>query len=88
MENTLRQDVTGRRRSTMSRLAHESRKCGFPSIRFVRHWYQMLTQTSERILQDELANRTGDLYIRSICFSPDGKFLATGAEDRQIRVNH
>ncbi|WWD18901.1 hypothetical protein CI109_103357 [Kwoniella shandongensis] len=37
-------------------------------------------------LQDEAANRTGDLYIRSICFSPDGKFLATGAEDRQIRI--
>ncbi|WVQ99814.1 hypothetical protein IAU59_006957 [Kwoniella sp. CBS 9459] len=37
-------------------------------------------------LQDEAANRTGDLYIRSICFSPDGKYLATGAEDRQIRI--
>lgn len=35
-----------------------------------------------------MASRTGDLYIRSICFSPDGKFLATGAEDRQIRVSH
>lgn len=69
----------------MSRLVHESRECGFPSIHYVWHWYQILT-TSERILQDELANRTGDLYIRSICFSPDGKFLATGAEDRQIRV--
>lgn len=32
MENTLPQDVTGPRRSTMSRLAHESRKCGSPSI--------------------------------------------------------
>ncbi|WVQ81922.1 hypothetical protein IAT38_004049 [Cryptococcus sp. DSM 104549] len=37
-------------------------------------------------LQDDAANRTGDLYIRSICFSPDGKYLATGAEDRQIRI--
>ncbi|CAL9728555.1 general transcriptional corepressor Tup1p [Monosporozyma unispora] len=27
-----------------------------------------------------------DLYIRSVCFSPDGKFLATGAEDRLIRI--
>ncbi|ODV86697.1 hypothetical protein CANARDRAFT_196308 [[Candida] arabinofermentans NRRL YB-2248] len=29
---------------------------------------------------------TGDLYIRSVCFSPDGKFLATGAEDKIIRI--
>ena len=39
------------------------------------------------VLLDEQTNRTGDLYIRSICFSPDGKYLATGAEDRQIRVS-
>ena len=38
------------------------------------------------VLVDEKANKYGDLYIRSVCFSPDGKYLATGAEDRQIRV--
>ncbi|KAJ3301837.1 general transcription repressor [Blyttiomyces sp. JEL0837] len=27
-----------------------------------------------------------DLYIRSVCFSPDGRFLAAGAEDRIVRV--
>jgi general transcriptional corepressor TUP1 len=38
-------------------------------------------------LQDEaVADKDGDLYIRSVCFSPDGKLLATGAEDRRIRV--
>lgn len=37
-------------------------------------------------LQDNPANDDGDLYIRSVCFSPDGKFLATGAEDKVIRV--
>ncbi|KAG7008063.1 hypothetical protein G7Y79_00007g021880 [Physcia stellaris] len=37
-------------------------------------------------LQDETVDKDGDLYIRSVCFSPDGKYLATGAEDKQIRV--
>jgi glucose repression regulatory protein TUP1 len=36
-------------------------------------------------LEDERV-RDGDLYIRSVSFSPDGKYLATGAEDKQIRV--
>ena len=37
---------------------------------------------------DESAGKAGaDLYIRSVCFSPDGKYLATGAEDKQIRVS-
>lgn len=38
-------------------------------------------------LQDESVDKEGDLYIRSVCFSPDGKYLATGAEDKQIRVS-
>jgi glucose repression regulatory protein TUP1 len=38
-------------------------------------------------LQDEnVQDKDGDLYIRSVCFSPDGKLLATGAEDKKIRV--
>ena len=38
-------------------------------------------------LQDQNANQDGgDLYIRSVCFSPDGRYLATGAEDKIIRV--
>lgn len=38
-------------------------------------------------LQDEaVQDKDGDLYIRSVCFSPDGTLLATGAEDRRIRV--
>jgi glucose repression regulatory protein TUP1 len=37
-------------------------------------------------LQDGSLSEDGDLYIRSVCFSPDGRFLATGAEDKVIRV--
>ncbi|TPX30245.1 hypothetical protein SmJEL517_g06147 [Synchytrium microbalum] len=37
-------------------------------------------------LVDDSIPKEGDLYIRSVCFSPDGHFLATGAEDRVIRV--
>jgi len=49
--------------------------------------YDTKTGAKTCVLLDESATRTGDLYIRSICFSPDGKYLATGAEDRQIRVS-
>ncbi|KAI0697026.1 WD40-repeat-containing domain protein [Cytidiella melzeri] len=46
------------------------------------------TKTGQKtcVLIDEDASKTGDLYIRSVCFSPDGKYLATGAEDKQIRI--
>ncbi|KAH8724716.1 WD40-repeat-containing domain protein [Phaeosphaeriaceae sp. PMI808] len=37
-------------------------------------------------LQDGSLPEDGDLYIRSVCFSPNGMFLATGAEDKVIRV--
>lgn len=46
------------------------------------------TKTGQKtcVLVDDAASTAGDLYIRSICFSPDSKYLATGAEDRQIRI--
>ena len=46
----------------------------------------LISPTPRSVLVDEQASKTGDLYIRSVCFSPDGKLLATGAEDKQIRV--
>ncbi|KAJ7832067.1 WD40-repeat-containing domain protein, partial [Mycena olivaceomarginata] len=37
-------------------------------------------------LIDPSVPKGGDLYIRSVVFSPDGALLATGAEDTQIRI--
>ena len=36
-------------------------------------------------LPKELASTNGDLYIRTVVFSPDDQLLATGAEDHMIR---
>ncbi|GLB45212.1 putative anaphase-promoting complex subunit 4 WD40 domain [Lyophyllum shimeji] len=48
--------------------------------------YDTKTGAKTCVLVDESAGKAGDLYIRSVCFSPDGKLLATGAEDKQIRI--
>ncbi|KXX72929.1 Transcriptional repressor rco-1 [Madurella mycetomatis] len=48
--------------------------------------YDVATGEKICILQDESIDVNGDLYIRSVCFSPDGRYLATGAEDKLIRV--
>ncbi|ORZ02431.1 WD40-repeat-containing domain protein [Syncephalastrum racemosum] len=48
--------------------------------------YDVVTAQPVCVLQDTKVQREGDLYIRSVCFSPDGKYLATGAEDKQIRI--
>jgi glucose repression regulatory protein TUP1 len=48
--------------------------------------YDVQTGAKVCVLQDETVDTQGDLYIRSVCFSPDGQYLATGAEDKLIRV--
>ncbi|KAF7727927.1 proteinral transcription repressor [Apophysomyces ossiformis] len=48
--------------------------------------YDVATAQRICVLQDENVPNDGDLYIRSVCFSPDGMYLATGAEDKQIRI--
>jgi len=48
--------------------------------------FDLRTGSSVSILNDETVSQEGDLYIRDVCFSPDGKSLATAAEDRLVRV--
>ncbi|KAI8319561.1 WD40 repeat-like protein [Martensiomyces pterosporus] len=48
--------------------------------------WSVATGMKECVLADENAPKNGDLYIRAVCFSPDGKYLVTGAEDKQIRI--
>ena len=48
--------------------------------------FDVATGNKLTTLTDETVDKEGDLYIRSVCFSPDGNYLATGAEDKQIRV--
>jgi general transcriptional corepressor TUP1 len=39
-------------------------------------------------LNDEFPEwpKSKDLYIRTVCFSPDGQYLATGGEDKEIKI--
>jgi glucose repression regulatory protein TUP1 len=48
--------------------------------------YDVATGEKVCVLADEPPADGGDLYVRSVCFSPDGRYLATGAEDKLIRV--
>lgn len=37
-------------------------------------------------VKEQLSNQDGDSYIRSVCFTPNGKYLVAGSEDKRIRV--
>ncbi|KAH8829278.1 WD40-repeat-containing domain protein [Flagelloscypha sp. PMI_526] len=70
-------------------LQHESVVCCYLATGCNRtaQIYDVTTGIKTCVLIDDNATKTGDLYIRSVCFSPDGKYLATGAEDKQIPAN-
>lgn len=49
--------------------------------------YEMSSgQKISTLMDDSIPRSSGDLYIRTVCFSPDSHLLATGAEDRIIRI--
>ena len=48
--------------------------------------FDAVTGSKIMTLSEDIGPKDGDLYIRSVCFSPDAKYLATGAEDKMIRV--
>lgn len=42
--------------------------------------------TKYRVFTAEDESSSEDLYIRAVCFSPNGEYLAAGAEDKTIKV--
>ena len=83
MGSISRRDAIGLPRYTIPRLAQKHGD--FFSVLTV-FFFQVVEFRPPSTLADESAGKSGDLYIRSVCFSPDGKYLATGAEDKQIRI--
>jgi general transcriptional corepressor TUP1 len=48
--------------------------------------FDVVTGRKTVTLNDHSAESEGDLYVRAVCFSPDGLYLATGGEDRVVRI--
>jgi WD40 repeat protein len=85
MASILLLDAIALLKSMIRRLAHEHG--AFQVHKLLLPRFDSDFALFESVLADEAATKAGDLYIRSVCFSPDGKYLATGAEDKQIRVS-
>ena len=50
-------------------------------------FFLSLSLVLSSVLADDSTSPSADNYIRVAAFSPDGKLLATGSEDRIIRVS-
>jgi glucose repression regulatory protein TUP1 len=47
--------------------------------------YDVETGVKAHIFSED-SLKDGDLFIRSVCFSPDNKYLAAGAEDKTVKL--
>ena len=52
----------------------------------MQHIFDVKTNAMVVTLVGEYARTDGDLYIRAVCFRPDGRYIATGGEDSIIRI--
>ena len=83
-ENIWQRAPIRRPRSMMQRLVPRH---GSPSSAHLCQWASNTDSYRCSCLIDGTADLENDWYVRSICFSPDGKLLVTGAEDNVIRVS-
>jgi hypothetical protein len=49
--------------------------------------YDVATGDKLHVLSHNFIGVFGDMYVRSVCFSPNSTYLATAAEDKRIRVS-
>jgi WD40 repeat protein len=68
------------------RFSQDGRYVATGSNRFVRI-FDVSTGEEVHALACSTTDITEDNYVRSVCFSPNGKYLATASEDKAVRVS-